>query len=300
MKPFLALTGPTAVGKSSLALELAERIGAEIVSVDSRQVYRDLTIGTAKPDAADLARVPHHFVDERDLDEPFSAGQFAREAEDRIDAILARGHVPLAVGGSTLYLTALVHGLASIPAVSSTVAKDVGIEASTPEGREALFQELQDADPSAAATLDPTKTQRLGRLVGALRETGRPPSQAWSEAPEPRHRFRVVVLDRPRDELYDRINRRAVSMMKAGLIEENRRLLERAESPAVLKAIGYREPQAFLRGEIAEDEVLRLVQRNSRRYAKRQLTWFRRYPSYTWLDARGATPERLANLAGEL
>lgn len=175
MKPFLALTGPTAVGKSSLALELAERIGAEIVSVDSRQVYRDLTIGTAKPDAADLARVPHHFVDELELDEPFSAGQFASEAEDRIDAILARGRVPLAVGGSTLYLTALVHGLASIPSVSATVADDVGLAASTPEGREALYQELRDADPDAAATLDPTKTQRLERLVGALRETGRPP-----------------------------------------------------------------------------------------------------------------------------
>ena len=293
MSPFLALTGPTAVGKTELALEIAERLNAEIVSVDSRQIYKGLDIGTAKPTRAQRARVPHHFVDEREIRDPITAGQFAHDACERIDAILQRGRVPLAVGGSTLYLTALVDGLAELPPVPPPLAAALATEASTPEGRVELFNELAAADPRAAQTLDPSKSHRLARLVGVLRSTGQAPSTAWENAPTPRHAFRVVVLDRPRDVLYSRIGRRVDAMLESGLLDENRALIARGvprEAPP-MRTIGYQEPQAFLAGEVSELEMVERLKRNTRRYAKRQLTWFRRYPSYIWLDAETASPE---------
>ncbi|MEO0558714.1 MAG: tRNA (adenosine(37)-N6)-dimethylallyltransferase MiaA [Bacteroidota bacterium] len=298
MSPFLALTGPTAVGKTVLALEIAERLDAEIVSVDSRQIYRGLDIGTAKPTAEQLARVPHHFVDEREVLDPINAGQFAREAHERIEAILNRGRVPLAVGGSTLYLTALVHGLAELPPVPEAIAAEVTSEASTLEGREALLNELTMADPQAAATLDASKTHRLARLVGVLRAAHTPPSRAWSAAPTPRHAFKVVVLNRPRDVLYKRIEQRVDAMFENGLLDENRQLLERGvpREARAMRTIGYQEPQAFLAGELTEARMVELMKRNSRRYAKRQLTWFRRYPEYDWMDAETVSPADLLAL----
>jgi len=292
---FLALTGPTAVGKTDLALKVAERLNAEILSVDSRQIYRGLDIGTAKPTADQQARVPHHFIDERDLANPINAGQYAREANARIDEIRARGRVPLAVGGSTLYLTALVQGLAELPPVPEGMAAGIAEQATTPEGRARLLDELATSDPRAAATLDASKSHRLARLVGVLRATQRPPSEAWDETPGPRHAFRVVVLDRPRDVLYTRIEQRVDAMLEAGLIEENRRLLAQdiPQGLASMRTIGYQEPQAFLTGEISESRMIELLKRNSRRYAKRQLTWFRRYPSYEWLDAETASVDNV-------
>jgi tRNA dimethylallyltransferase len=292
--PFLALTGPTAVGKTALSLDLAERLGAEIVSVDSRQVYRGLRIGTAAPSAAERARVPHHFVHERGLDEPFSAGQFADAAAQRIADILGRGRVPLAVGGSTLYLEALVHGLADLPPVEPDVQAELEAHCADPLVRNRLYDELRAADPVAAESLDPSKTHRLIRFVGLLR-SGIRPSEAWRNAPPPPYRFRVVVLDRPRADLYTRIERRVDDMLAGGLLDENRALLHRGaplDVPA-LRTIGYQEPLAFLRGDITEDEMVSLLKRNSRRYAKRQLTWFRRHAEYVWLDAETATPERV-------
>ena len=293
MSPFLALTGPTAVGKTELALELAERIGAEIVSVDSRQIYRALDIGTAKPTPEQQDRVPHHFIDERELSNPINAGGFAAEAEQRIDEILLRGRVPLAVGGSTLYLAGLVHGLAELPPVPKTLTAALTAATRTPEGRRALFDELASADPRAAETLDPSKTHRLVRLVGVLRMTGTPPSEAWESPAAPRHRFQVIVLDRSRDELYRRIEQRVDAMLDAGLLEENRQLLSAGVdlSSSPMRTIGYQEPQAYLRGEIGLKEMEALLKRNSRRYAKRQLTWFRRYKDYLWIDAESASVE---------
>ena len=287
----LAITGATASGKSALALAVAEQCGGEIVSFDSRQVYRGLRVGTAAPSAADRARVPHHLVGTQDPASPLSAGQFARLAGDCIDDVLGRGRTPILVGGSTLYLEAIAHGL------SPAADVDVDLDAlagplSTPDGRQALFAELQAADPEAAATLDPSKSQRLGRLVGLLRATGRPPSALWAEPTVPRHAVDVVVLDRPRDELYARIDRRVDRMLAEGLVEENRVLLAqglRLDRPP-LRTIGYAEVIAHLEGAIDADEMVRRIKRNSRRYAKRQLTWLRRR-DYRWVDARTVTPE---------
>ncbi|MDX1547140.1 MAG: tRNA (adenosine(37)-N6)-dimethylallyltransferase MiaA [Rhodothermales bacterium] len=295
--PIPVLTGPTAVGKTALSLDAAERMGAEIISADSRQVYRRMTIGTAKPTAAELDRVPHHFIDELDLGDPFSAGAFARAATQRIRAILERGRLPLVVGGSTLYLHALIHGLADIPDVAPAVRRAIE-ERLRQQGGEALYAELQRHDPDAAATLDPTKTQRLVRALEVLEATGRPLSSFQQRQPASPFRYQVVVLHRERAELYERINRRVLAMLEAGLLDEVRAILAEGVDPRTnaLRTIGYREPIRHLRGDIGYGEMVRQIQRNSRRYAKRQLTWFRREPDWRWVPVGDADRVSLFDL----
>jgi tRNA dimethylallyltransferase len=280
-----ALIGPTAVGKTELSIDLAERMDGEIISSDSRQIYRQLSIGTAKPDHEDLQRVPHHFIDELDISEPFSAGRFAQAASERIDQILKRGKIPIVVGGSTLYIEALLHGLAEIPPTTAATRTAL-MDRLDREGEDILYQELQAVDPDSAAMMDPTKTQRVVRALEVYIDTGQPLSSYHEEKTVSQHRFAPRVLTRPREELYDRINRRVDEMLERGLVEENRNLQgyvnERTPNP--LRTIGYREPLAYLRGEIGFDEMVRLIKRNSRRYAKRQLTWFRRHDEYVWVD----------------
>ena len=292
----IVLTGPTGVGKTALALGLAEALGTDILSADSRQAYRGLDIGTAKPTPAELARVRHHWIDVLDVGEPTSAGRFAREADQYIDACHADGRPALIVGGSTLYVDAIVNGLATLPDVPPQIAMQAQDDAATVDGREALFEELRRADPAAAATLDPTKSQRLARLVGLLRATGRRPSELWAEGNPPERDVRLVVLDRPREELYTRIEARVDQMQADGLVDENRRLLDAGHrlDTNPLRTIGYQEPIRYLEGEIGEDEMVCLLKRNTRRYAKRQMTWFRRYPSALWCSAESGVSEVLS------
>lgn len=285
MQDIVAIIGPTAVGKTETSLTLAEKIGGEIVSADSRQVYRHLTIGTAKPTPEQLARVPHHFIDELELYEPFSAGRFADEAATRIQQIRSRGRLPIVVGGSTLYIEALLHGLSEIPNTTASTRNRL-MQRLRLMGPETLFRELQHVDPKIAATMDASKTQRIVRALEVFYDTGQPLSYYHEQKTCSAFSFLAIVLTRPRERLYDRINRRVDSMLDAGLVEENRHLLDTVERQRAnpLRTIGYREPMAYLRGEIEYDEMVRLLKRNSRRYAKRQLTWFRRRQDYKWLD----------------
>jgi tRNA dimethylallyltransferase len=291
--PFLTIAGPTAVGKTELSLDVAEELGAEIVSADSRQVYRELTIGTAKPSSEAQERVPHHFIGERSLHEPFSAGTFADKANERIRSIRDRDRYPLVVGGATLYLHALQYGLADIPDVDDEVRAWLE-ERLDEEGPDALYEELQEVDPTQAEKSDPTKTQRVVRALEVYHGTGKPLTYYHENQPEPPFSFTTIVLNRDREELYDRINRRVDRMLEEGLLDEVRAVLDidgvQLDEPP-LSTIGYREPIQYLNGEIDYDEMVRLVKRNTRRYAKRQLTWFRRYDEYTWMDAASTTPE---------
>lgn len=291
--PILTLTGPTAVGKTELSLSLAELLNAEIISADSRQVYEELTIGTAKPDSDVLDRVPHHFISERSIeDPPGSAGTFAEAANERIHDIRSRGRQVIVVGGSTLYIHALQEGLADIPNVPQDV-RDHLEKRLDDEGADALYAELKSIDPAQAERCDPTKTHRMIRALEVYHHTGQPLTYYYENQPEPPFSYRTVVLYRERQRLYDRINRRVDQMLDAGLLDEVRDVmdLDVRLDEAPLSTIGYREPIQFLRNEIDRDEMIRLVKRNSRRYAKRQLTWFRRYDDYIWLDAENASAE---------
>jgi len=285
--PILTIAGPTAVGKTDLSLDVAEALNAEIVSVDSRQVYKELTIGTAKPSEAAQKRVPHHFIGERSLHEPLSAGAYAEEANERIRDIFGRGRCPLVVGGATLYLHALQYGLADIPDVDDAVREQLE-ERLEAEGREALYEELQEVDPTQAEKADPTKTQRVIRALEVYHGTGKPLTHYYENQPEPPFSYTTIVLNRDRQKLYDRINQRVDRMLDNGLLDEVRAVMDidgvQLDEPP-LSTIGYREPIQHLRGEIDYDEMVRLVKRNTRRYAKRQLTWFRRYDEYTWMEA---------------
>ncbi len=289
--PVLTLTGPTAVGKTELSLSLAEALDAEIISADSRQVYSELTIGTAKPGPEELERVPHHFINERSIEEtPGSAGAFADEANERIREIRSRGRQALVVGGSTLYVHALQEGLADIPDVPQDVRTHLE-ERLEDEGKEALYAELELVDPEQAERCDPTKTQRVIRALEVYHHTNRSLTSYYENQPEPPFSYRTVVLNRDRQRLYDRINHRVDQMLEVGLLDEVRDVMEldvRLDE-APLSTIGYREPIQFLRGEIDRNEMIRLIKRNSRRYAKRQLTWFRRYDDYIWLNAEKAS-----------
>lgn len=285
--PIYVIAGPTGVGKTDVAIRLAETLGTDILSADSRQVYRGLDIGTAKPSVAQRERVSHRWIDELDVGEPTSAGIFSRVADAHIEQRLQEGRPVVIAGGSTLYIDSVVRGLSDLPGVDAAVLREVEQIAGSHEGREVLFAELLREDPVAAATLDATKSQRLVRLVSLLRSTGRLPSALWAEhRPEP-HAVTLVVLDRPRETLYARINARVDSMLAEGLVDENRRLLAAGHSRGTpgLNTIGYKEPMLFLDEEISEDEMVRQLKQNTRRYAKRQLTWLRRYPSAHWLSA---------------
>lgn len=298
MTSVLVIAGPTAVGKSSLAHRVALAVGAEIVSADSRQVYRGLDIGTAKPTSRERAEVPYHGLDSLLQGVRWSAGQFLGWVTKTITEIQGRGRPVVVVGGSTLYVHALTQGLADLPAVPRDLESELLALAGTEAGRATLYSELATADPEAARSLDPTKTHRLVRWVGLWRSTGRPPSAYWREPVVSAVPSRLVVLTRPREQLYRRINARVVQMMDDGLLAEARALLAAAPpARATLEAtIGYRELLPVLDGDGDLDEAVRLIQRNTRRYAKRQLTWYRRYEDATWLDA-SATPDELLRAA---
>ena len=301
MEKIPVITGPTAVGKTDLIVNLHKKFEIEIVSADSRQVYRELNIGVAKPDPEILARVPHHFVNERSLGEPFSAGRFMEEARARIGDILRRGRTPLVAGGSTLYLRALQQGLADIPDIPGAIRANIRRRLEQ-DGPEALYAALQKVDPRAAATMDATKTQRLARALEVYEATGVPLSRFHEAQTPPPYAFRTIVLQRPRLELYARIERRADAMLAAGLLEEARALLKAGHDPdaAPLRTIGYREPIAFLKGEIDEAEMARLIKQNTRRYAKRQETWFRGQSEATYVDATQDAPALLAEVRAHL
>lgn len=288
MPRVLALVGATATGKSALALRLGEAVGAEIVNADALQVYRGVDIGTAKPSATDRARVPHHLIDLLEPSEPFSAGEFARRARAALAEIEGRGRAALVVGGSGLYLRALTGGLAPLPPPDPELR--AGLERRrAAHGLAPLRAELERLDPATAARLKAGDTQRTLRALEVVLATGRPLS-SWLAAPEVGAReplaLRKVGLTLPRALLYDRIESRVAQMVTRGWLDEVRVLLAsgvRAGCPA-FRAIGYAQWVRHLAGELAYDDALRAIMTATRRYAKRQETWYRRETDVEWLD----------------
>ena len=290
----LALVGPTASGKTELAIELAQELGAEIVSVDSRQVYRRLDVGTAKPDAAARRAVKHHLLDLVEPDQPLDAAAFARLGRVAIDAILAHGRRVLLCGGSGLYLRALTEGLCAAPAASQALRAELRAERAV-GGLDALYRELRDVDPLVAARVSPRDEPRIFRALEVYRATGRPLSSWQTDAArEAPYELETFVLSPPPAQLDERIAARAAAMWRGGLLAETEAVLRAGFRPdlAPLQAIGYREAQLFLRGEMAADEAVRAMALATRQYAKRQRTWFRRSIA-TWYESAAQKPALL-------
>jgi tRNA dimethylallyltransferase len=284
--PLVAIVGPTAVGKSELAVQLAERIGGEIVSADSRQVYRYLDIGTAKPGAEQRARVPHHLIDVVDPDEVLSLAQYQAAAYAAIDDIFARGRQPLLVGGTGLYVKAVIDGLL-IPGVPPDPELRAELEArSAREGKHALYAELQQVDPDAAARIDPRNVRRTIRALEVYRLSGERFSRLGRSQPPP-YRTITFGLAQPRSELYARIDARIDAMIAAGLVEETRWLAQRYDwSLPSMSGLGYRQIGVYLQGACSLAEAIAAIRRDTRRFVRHQANWFRAAePGIHWFDA---------------
>jgi tRNA dimethylallyltransferase len=292
------LLGPTASGKSALAMALAGRLPVEIVVMDSAQVYRGMDIGTAKPGAEERARVPHHLIDLVDPDEPYSAGRWRVEAVAAVKAILSRGRVPLIVGGTMLYYRALVHGLDALPHADPALRAAIDAQAAE-RGWPALHAELARIDPAAAQRIMPNDGQRIQRALEVWRLTGRPLSALQgAAAPALPFAVRAFSIEIDRRELHERIARRFDAMLRAGLLEELRAIQKRyrvtARTPS-MRAVGYRQAWEHLEGRTTSDEMRQRAIAATRQLAKRQMTWLRRLPD---VQALPPDPERLAAIAG--
>ena len=285
----LILVGPTAVGKTDLALHLAQALQGEIISADSRQLYKYMDIGTAKPSPEQRARVPHYLIDVILPDEYYSAGEYSRQGRKIISALLAGGKVPLVVGGSGLYIRALVDGFFD-PVVYDPGVRQVLRRRLAVEGPHKLHEQLAAVDPEAALRIHRRDSQRIVRALEVFEITRQPLSALQRQSRKLRASFRPVFvgLKMAREELYRRIERRVDGMIQKGLVEEVRDLLAMGydRSLNAMQTVGYKEISAFLAEEIDFDEAQRLVKQNSRRYAKRQMTWFSKDRRVTWFELK--------------
>lgn len=289
--PLIAVVGPTASGKSDLALFIAERFNGEIVNYDSVQIFRGLDIGSAKPTLEERDRVPHHMIDIRDPADLFTAGDYQLEARAVLEDIRARGRIPILVGGTGLYLRALTEGLFQGPARSAGLRARLEALAEA-RGREYLHLLLKRLDPDAAGRIAVRDKPKIIRALEVRLETGKPLTEHLKvEARRPLKGFEMcaVGLDPPREETYRRINERVERMFESGLVEEVRGLLARGV-PADAKplgAIGYRHVLSNLDKGLPWEDTIRMIQRDTRHYAKRQLTWFRKQANATWFGGTG-------------
>lgn len=293
LKTLIAIVGPTAVGKTEAAIELAETFNAEIVSADSRQIYRGMDIGTAKPSAAQRARTPHHLIDVVEPDEPFTLAQYQTAAYAAIDDIFARGRQPLLVGGAGLYIRAIVDGL-RIPEVAPDLDLRAELETRARiEGKHALYADLQKVDPESAARIDPRNLRRTIRALEVYRISGKRFSEL-GRTQAPPYRVVTIGLQRPRAELYARIDARVDAMIAAGLIEETHNLSQRyAWSLPSMSGLGYRQIGAYLRGESSLEESVAAIKKETRRFVRHQSSWFRGDPRMHWLAAAQGLNEDL-------
>jgi len=290
------ILGPTGVGKSAIALRLAEARGGEIISCDSMQVYRGFDIGTDKPSPEDRARLPHHLIDVADAGTQFNAADFAARALEAIASIRGRGRLPLVVGGTGLYFKALEDGLFPGPGRDKAIRLALDAEARA-RGPEILWERLAAVDPEYAARTDRRDRVRLVRALEVFTLTGRPLSEHFRQT-EGRlgdEQLVKIGLERPRADLYRRIEERVDRMFQRGLVEETRALLARGvpDSAAPFKALGYKHVLRVLRGELGPAEAAALTKIDTRHYAKRQMTWFRKTADVRWVNPNETDPAEI-------
>jgi tRNA dimethylallyltransferase len=289
-KPILIIAGPTAVGKTDVSLLLAKELHAEIVSADSMQIYRGMDIGTAKPTKEQRTLVYHHMIDIAEPDQPYSVGDYLRDARAAIDGIIASGGVPIVVGGTGLYIRALTRGLFHGPPADLELRERL-LHREAEGGAGILYADLVKVDPEAAIKIHPNDLRRTIRALEVfyLRDKKLSEFQSAHAFQDRPYRFRLLFLVRSRAELYPRIEKRVDQMLEQGLENEVSALFDRGLSPDLIsmQGLGYKHFMACFQGKIARDEVVELLKRDTRRYAKRQFTWFRREPEAIWVDISG-------------
>lgn len=281
----VVIAGPTGVGKTALAIDVAQRISGEIVNADSRQIYRQMDIGTAKPTLTERAAVPHHLIDIVDPDQVLSMAEYQALAYSSINSIHERGKIAFLVGGTGQYITAVLEGWQT-PEVAPNPTLRAELEAYAAEnGPEALFERLRTLDPQAAASMDPRNVRRTVRALEVCLETGQPFSAQRRKSP-PNYHTLQLALTMDRDALYERLDKRIDQMMADGLLDEVHALHEKGYGwhlPS-MTGLGYAQLGAYLRGEVTLDEGIANIKRDTRTFVRRQYTWFRRHGSPTWLE----------------
>jgi tRNA dimethylallyltransferase len=287
-KSVLILVGPTGVGKTEVGFHLAVLLGGEIISADSRLVYRGMDIGTAKPSTSMRDEVRHHLIDVADPDEEYTCKMFERDARQAVHDVLERGKIPVVVGGTGLYVRALTDGIFEGPGRDEALRASLEAEAQD-KGKRQLWERLNSVDPEKARQIDPENLVRVIRALEVFELAGRPMSELEQEAQPLDVPYTKVGLTRGREELYRVIDRRVEAMLEAGLLEEVKDLIDRGykDASALRDSLGYQEVLGYLDGSFAYAEAVSLMKRNTRRFAKRQMTWFKKEKDIAWMDITG-------------
>jgi tRNA dimethylallyltransferase len=289
-KYLITIVGPTAIGKTALSLELAKAFDCEIISCDSRQFFKEMTIGTAVPDAEELAMIPHHFIHNKSIFENYSVGDFEREALQTLDKLFSYRDVAIMVGGSGLYVDAVLKGFDSFPEIENAVREEVRSNYDI-FGISYLQKSLEELDPEYFEKVDRENPQRMMRALEVCLGSKRPYSSFLDKREIVRDFIPILIgLDADRDIIYDRINRRVDIMVREGLIEEARSLYSHRHLNA-LQTVGYRELFEYFDGKTTLEVALEEIRKNTRRFAKRQLTWFRKNEDVAWFDFQGNVSE---------
>ncbi len=287
-KPLVILVGPTAVGKTKLSIALAKALNGEIISADSMQIYEYMNIGTAKITEEEKEGVDHYLIDEVTPDVDFSVSDFQNKANVYIEKILNDGKLPMVVGGTGLYINSLIYDLDFTSSVSNWDLRYEYEEKAAIYGNEHIHDELKAVDPISAERVHVNDTKRIIRAIEVYKETGKPMSESYKDFRKPNNKFDIVMigLTMDREKLYERINKRIDIMMDQGLIEEVKSLLDKGydENLTSMQGIGYKEIISYLKGKCSLEETIEILKRQSRRYAKRQLTWFRKEERIHWID----------------
>lgn len=302
MKPkpeVIVICGPTASGKTGLSIKLAQAMNGEIVSCDSMQIYKDMNIGTAKVTKEEMQGIPHYLIDVVSPDERYSVADFQKDAEKAISEIISKGKTPIVVGGTGLYVDTLVYHI-QYPEIETDLEYRKQLEEMIQEqGLEIAYQKAKEIDPQAIEKISSNDKKRIMRILEIYHQTKKTKTQLELESrrEEPPYKYLVYAIDMDREKLYDRINQRTDIMIEQGLIEEVKALLDKYKAfPTAMQSLCYKEVIPYLQGNMTKEEMIEILNREVRRYAKRQLTWFRKNKEIKWLDGLRPTEENIQRI----
>ena len=305
MKPkVIVIVGPTASGKTALSIELAKKINGEIVSCDSMQIYKDMNIGSAKPTQEEMQGIKHYLIDVARPDERFSVAEYKKQAEKAIEEILSKGKIPIVIGGTGLYADSLIYGIEYQEIeFDEKYRKALEIQAQTDDGLKMLYNQAKKIDEEAIKKISENDKKRIIRVLEIYHQTGKTKTQleAESRKNEVKYDYKVFAINMDRQVLYDRINRRVDIMIENGLIQEVEKLLKKYRTfPTAMQGLGYKEVVQYLTKELTKDEMIDKIKQESRRYAKRQLTWFKKNKETVWLDGLKSVENNISIILEEI
>ena len=289
MQKVIVICGPTASGKTSLSIELAKQINGEIISCDSMQIYKDMTIGTAKPTIEEMQGIKHYLIDCISPDTRYSVADYKKDAIDAIKEVLSKGKVPIVVGGTGLYVESLIYGIEYNEVKVDLEYRRKLEQIEQEEGLEKLYEMAKIIDETAMQKISHNDKKRICRVLEIYHSTGKTKTELEIESRKngPDYKYILFGINMDRDKLYDRINKRVDIMIEAGLVEEVKKLINKySEFPTSMQGLGYKEVLEYLNGITTKDEMIEKIKMETRRYAKRQLTWFRKYENIVWLDGQ--------------